>query len=112
MLSAKINVRLSKLHDKFVRYELVQNPDFEKFITGESISDNQWTLRLSYTDQNHARIEDHFDIEVIDHRFLPHVTCSLTRFMHRGGPRNDTREALFKPWKWLGPEMYVFTRSN
>ncbi|KAG8412994.1 hypothetical protein J3458_013417 [Metarhizium acridum] len=102
-----MNVRLSKLHDKFMRHEVVQHPDFEKCITEESISGNQWTLRLSYTDQNHARIEDHFDIQVIDHHSLPHVTCSLTRFMHRGGPRNDTREALFKPGKWLGPEIVV-----
>ncbi|KAG8413014.1 hypothetical protein J3458_013435 [Metarhizium acridum] len=102
-----MNVRLSKLHDKFMRHELVQNPDFEKFITEESISGDQWTLRLSYTDQNHARIEDHFDIQVIDHHSLPHVTCSLTRFMHRGGLRKDTREALFKPGKWLGPELVV-----
>lgn len=94
-----------------MRHELVQNPDFAKFVTEESISGDQWILRLSYTDQNHAVTEDHFDIQVIDHHPLPHVICGLTRFIQNDGPRIDTRQALFKPGKWLGPELYVLKRD-
>lgn len=101
--------KLQELHDTYLRHELVQNPEFEKCITNETTSGNQWKLRLSYTDQNHHRIEDYLEIEVVDHHRLPHVICTLTRTPRHGGHRQDMRELLFKPGKWLGPELYVFT---
>ncbi|KID94388.1 hypothetical protein MAJ_09665, partial [Metarhizium majus ARSEF 297] len=102
-----MNMRLLELHDKYLQHGLFDDPEFVNSVTEESVTGCHWTLRRSYTIDGHA-IEEQFDIQLFDRDHVPHVRCGL-RLVVRGyeAPQEDSRNKIFMPGKWIGPNLEV-----
>ncbi|OAQ74372.1 hypothetical protein VFPPC_01894 [Pochonia chlamydosporia 170] len=95
------------LRAKFLQDGLLDNVDFVNSITEESIEDTHWTLCRSYTVRSHV-IEEEFDIQLSDGDKTPHVECALkVTIRSKDAPQDDTREKIFKPRRWFGPDLEV-----
>ncbi|KAK9437122.1 hypothetical protein VB005_11940 [Metarhizium brunneum] len=89
---------------KYLREEIIGDVEFSKSIAEARSVGNQWILRRSYSKHPHT-IQEEFRIEVRDQE---HVRCTLKlNVMGHDAPREDTREKIFKPRAWCGPELYV-----
>ncbi|KAH0593435.1 hypothetical protein MHUMG1_08892 [Metarhizium humberi] len=89
---------------KYLREEIIGDVEFSKSIAEARSVGNQWILRRSYSKHPHT-IQEEFRIEVRDQE---HVRCTLKlNVMGHDAPREDTREKIFKPRAWCGPELDI-----
>lgn len=94
---------------KYLREEIIGDVEFSKSIAEARSVGNQWILRRSYIQHPHI-IQEEFRIEVRDQE---HVRCTLKlNVPGHDAPREDTREIIFKPHAWCGPELYVTCRTQ
>ncbi|KID66219.1 hypothetical protein MBR_09430, partial [Metarhizium brunneum ARSEF 3297] len=89
---------------KYLREEIIGDVEFSKSIAEARSVGNQWILRRSYSKHPHT-IQEEFRIEVRDQE---HVRCTLKlNVIGHDAPREDTREKIFKPRAWCGPELDI-----
>ncbi|EFY90542.1 hypothetical protein MAC_03320 [Metarhizium acridum CQMa 102] len=92
---------------RYLRDGLFDDADFANSFVQDQESDSNWTLRRSYSAQGHA-IREHFNIQLFDQDDIPLVKCSLKLFIQSlDAPQDDTREKIFKPRSWFGPDLDI-----
>ncbi|KID78692.1 uncharacterized protein G6M90_00g027610 [Metarhizium brunneum] len=92
---------------RYLRDGLFDDADFANSFVQDQESDSNWALRRSYSAQGHT-IREHFNIQLFDQDDIPLVKCSLKLFIQSpDAPQDDTREKIFKPRSWFGPDLDI-----
>ena len=96
-----------EFHAKYLKDGFVYDDEFRKTIVDEHMDGDNWIIRRSYSASGHT-IEEHFSIQEVDQYDIVHLICYLKLIVQsHDAPVVDSREKIFVPRLWRGPDLYV-----